>query len=119
MIKTSRNKNNPNINTEKENNFISVDNPKVNNNKRIITNYNEMPIFKSDKKIRELKIKFIDKNDKDILSDKNAQKKIRIINDEDIIDKPLLDKNSLKIDKNKGYLENKIIELEYFTKKKI
>ena len=85
---------------------------------RFKTDYNEIPRFKSDKKQREYKIKFIDKNEEKILSDKNTIKKILIIKDEEIIDKPLSDKTSFNYDKNKGYLENKIIELEYFTKKK-
>ena len=119
MIKSTRNKSSHlNNNIEKENNFSSFDNLKINLTKKI-NNYNVMPRFKSDKKDREFKIKFIDKKNKDILLDKNTYRKIRLINDEEIIDKPLIsDKNIFKIDKNKGFLENKIIELEYFTKKK-
>ena len=41
-----------------------------------------------------------------------------LIPDEDIIDMPLLKKENLEIDKNKNKLEKRIIELEFFTKKK-
>ena len=40
--------------------------------------------------------------------------------DEDIIDKPLLaNQINFKVDNTKGSLENKLLELEYFTKKKL
>jgi len=40
--------------------------------------------------------------------------------DEDIIDKPLLaNQVNFKVDNTKGSLENKLLELEYFTKKKL
>ena len=129
IIKQTRNKgtnfNNINNNIpEKEKNFSSFDEQKNNfvrnnnniNNNNIINNQT----LKSDKKD---KIQTIynnpDKQDKNIYLDKDIFKKVRYIKDEEIIDKPLLlNKHFLKMDKNKGSLENKIIELEYFTKRK-
>ena len=43
---------------------------------------------------------------------------IELVSDDDIIDIPLIHNNNLEIDKNKSRLEKKIIELEFFTKKK-
>ena len=43
---------------------------------------------------------------------------IELVSDDDIIDIPLIQNNNLEIEKNKSNLEKKIIELEYFTKKK-
>jgi hypothetical protein len=43
---------------------------------------------------------------------------IELVSDDDIIDIPLIQNNNLEIEKNKSRLEKKIIELEYFTKKK-
>ena len=60
------------------------------------------------------------KDDKEIYISKDIIKNTRYIKDEDIIDKPLLyDMNIFKIEKKNGNLENRIIELEYFTKKKL
>ena len=60
------------------------------------------------------------KDDKEIYLSKDLLTSTRYIKDEEIIDKPLLyDTNFFKIDKNKGNLENRIMELEYFTKKKL
>ena len=121
IIKNNRNKNINIINTEKDNYYSSFDNNKNNLKKNINNNY-----FRNntDKKSKEYKPKLnyttnIDKDDKDIYLDKDVFKNVRFIKDEEIIDKPLLFyKNDFKIDKNKGILENKIIELEYFTKKR-
>ena len=124
MIKTTRNKN---INTimnsinEKEKYFSSFDLQKNNINK----NRNIDNIMKrlTEKKIDGFKLNLNhinkDKDDKDIYLDKEVFKNIRFIKDEEIIDRPLLfDRNTFNIDKNKGLLENKILELEFFTKKK-
>ena len=60
------------------------------------------------------------KDDKDIYLSKDTIKNTRYVKDEDIIDEPLiLDMNTFKMDQKKGSLENRIIELEYFTKKKL
>ena len=60
------------------------------------------------------------KDDKEIYISKDNITSTRYIKDEDIIDKPLLlDMNVFKVDKNKGSLENRISELEFFTKKKL
>ena len=118
MIKTTRNKgsnNNIKINQEKDIAFSSYDGQK---NKIDFIN-NEMKGYKSDKKDIDAKNKYDNKNEKDIYLDNDVFKKIRFIKDEKIIDKPLLlDGDIFKISQNKGSLENKIIELEYFTKKK-
>ena len=122
MIKTTRNKaSNINNNFEKETHFSSFDGKK--NLLKINNNNNDIQGYKSCKKENEYKIKlnhnYIDKLDKDIYIDNNIFKNIRFIKDEEIIDKPLLlNRNNFKMDKNKGVLENRIIELEYFTKKK-
>ena len=71
------------------------------------------------KKLKLNKANFF-KDDKDIYLSKNILTSTRYIKDEEIIDMPLLyDMNAFKIDKNKGNLENRITELEYFTKKKL
>ena len=122
MIKTTRNKaSNINNNFEKETHFSSFDGKK--NLLKINNNNNDIQGYKSCKKENEYKIKlnhnYIDKLDKDIYIDNDIFKNIRFIKDEEIIDKPLLlNRNNFKMDKNKGVLENRIIELEYFTKKK-
>ena len=124
MIKTTRNKN---INTimkninEKDKYFSSFDLQRNNINK----NGNIDNILKklTEKKMDgfKLSLNYVnkDKDDKDIYIDKEVFKNVRFIKDEEIIDRPLLfDRNNFKIDKNKGLLENKILELEFFTKKK-
>ena len=56
----------------------------------------------------------------DIFVDKNMINKINYCKDEDIIDKPLLiNQTEFKVDNAKGGLENKLLELEYFTKRKL
>jgi hypothetical protein len=56
----------------------------------------------------------------DIFVDKNMINKINYCKDEDIIDKPLLiNQTDFKVDNTKGSLENKLLELEYFTKRKL
>ena len=55
----------------------------------------------------------------DIFVNKDDIKKLNYYKDKDIIDKPLLvNQENFKIDNSKGTIENKLIELEYFTKKK-
>ena len=126
--KSTRNKNQKNNITEIKNNqkkeivFSSFDGQK--NNLNQINNFNnEISGLKTEKKEKEVKVKFdnknVDKNDKEIYINNDVFKKMRFIKDEKIIDKPLiLDRDIFKISQNKGSLENKIIELEYFTKKK-
>jgi len=124
MIKTTRN---TNINTimnsitEKGKYFSSFDLQKNNINKN--RNIDNIKKGLSEKKNDGLKLNLNyinkDKDDKDIYIDKEVFKNVRFIKDEEIIDRPLLfDRNTFKIDKNKGLLENKILELEFFTKKK-
>ena len=56
----------------------------------------------------------------DIFINKNMINKINYCRDEDIIDKPLLiNQTDFKVDNLKGSLENKLMELEYFTKRKL
>ena len=55
----------------------------------------------------------------DIFVDKDEFKKLNYYHDKDIIDKPLLvNQYNFKLENSKGTIENKLIELEYFTKKK-
>ena len=60
------------------------------------------------------------KNEKDIYLDKDTINKLKCIKDDQLIDKPLIinKKEYFEIDINKSSVENRIIELEYFTKKK-
>ncbi len=57
---------------------------------------------------------------KSIPTDPNINYHIRKIEDEQIIDIPLIpyNRNFLEINKNKSEIEKRVIELEYFTKKK-
>ena len=56
----------------------------------------------------------------DIFIDKNLIHQLNYCKDEDIIDKPLLiNQTNFKLDNTKGSLENKLLELEYFTKRKL
>ena len=111
-------------NIEDSEQFNTFDKPKVisNNNKNI---NNGIPlILKTDARKKLIKLDSernnIIKDDKDIYLSKDSIKNARYIKDEDIIDQPLvLDMNVLKIDQKKGNLENRLIELEYFTKKKL
>ena len=72
---------------------------KYNNNFRIQRNYNAF--------------------NEDIFVNKDEIKKMNYYRDKDIIDKPLLaNQINFRVQNSKGTIENKIIELEYFTKKK-
>lgn len=56
----------------------------------------------------------------DIFLNSDLIKQINYCKDEDIIDKPLLiNQIDFKVDNTKGSLENKLLELEYFTKRKL
>ena len=132
IAKTTYNQNNnilspntrnpPNLNNVEENDqFSSFD-----KQKNIIKNNNSLgKKFKSaKKKYNQIKLKLnktnIIKDDKDIYLTKEILKSTRYIKDEDIIDRPLLyDMNIFKFDKNKGNLENRVAELEFFMKKKL
>lgn len=59
-------------------------------------------------------------NHKDIYLDKEIINNLKCVKDQDIIDKPLIlyTKNYFRIDPTKSKIENKLIELEYFTKRK-
>lgn len=73
---------------------------KYNNNLRIMKNYNAL--------------------NEDIFVNKDEIKKMNYYKDKDIIDKPLLaNQINFRVQNSKGTIENKIIELEYFTKKKL
>ena len=55
----------------------------------------------------------------DIFVDKEEMKKMSYYKDKDIIDKPLIvNQVNFKVQNLKGSVEDKLIELEYFTKKK-
>ena len=55
----------------------------------------------------------------DIFVNKDEIKKMNYYKDQDIIDKPLIvNQANFKINDSKGTVENKLMELEYFTKKK-
>ena len=63
---------------------------------------------------------FEKENDKEIYLDKDTICKLKCVKDDKIIDKPLLlnNKDYFSFDLKKSNVENKIIELEYFTKRK-
>ena len=83
-----------------------------------------IPMEKLSQRIKLLEAKLNNKNhlkeDNDIYISKETAKNTRYIKDEDIIDRPLLyDMNIFKVEQKKGNLENRLMELEYFTKKKL
>ena len=110
-----------NIEENKQFNTFDIQAAISNNNKNI----NGVPlILKTDimKKSKKFDLERVNvlKDDKDIYLSKDTIKNTRYVKDEDIIDEPLiLDMNTFKMDQKKGSLENRIIELEYFTKKKL
>jgi hypothetical protein len=59
-------------------------------------------------------------NNKDIYLDKEIINNLKCVKDQDLIDKPLIlyTKSYFRIDPTKSKIENKLIELEYFTKRK-
>ena len=111
-------------NTEESEQFNTFDKQKIitNNNKNI--NNEIPPLLKTDMKKKPIKLDLertnIFKDDNDIYLSKENIKNVRYVKDEDIIDQPLiLDMNNYKIYQKKGNLENRLMELEYFTKKKL
>ena len=71
--------------------------------------------------INKYKIKKkLDLFDDEIYVNKDAIKTLNYCKDENIIDKPLIiNQTDFRVDNVKGSLENKILELEYYTKKKL
>ena len=59
-------------------------------------------------------------NENEIYLDKNVINKLKCVKEQELVDKPLLinKKDYFSYDINKSSVENRIIELEYFTKKK-
>ena len=115
-----------NYSKENDVNKIEVSKQQYSSNKNLNKNNSKDDHYKlkSAQKINKRKLKLnkdnFFKDDKDIYLSKDILKSSRYIKDEEIIDMPLLcDMNVFKIDKNKGNLENRITELEYFTKKKL
>ena len=65
------------------------------------------------------KIKMHNNFNEDIYLTKDEMKKMNYFKDKDIIDRPLLvNQPNFRVGNIKGSIENKLIELEYFTKKK-
>ena len=142
----STNKNSNNITTKKENilsfngNFnnkllnstnhnpihdnINTHNNNYNKNNRINSTNKKRPLsIMSSCQTRPVSKYRIKKNyqifDEDIFINRNAIKTLNYCRDEDIIDKPLIiNQTDFKVDNLKGSLENKLLELEYFTKRK-
>ena len=121
LLEKTRNKN---IINAKEKEDINSDKKKINfisdseKNKKIKQKIKSAQ--KTNKKKLVINNTNIFKDEKEIYISKDILTSTRYIKDEDIIDKPLLfDTNIFKVDKNKGSLENRITELEYFTKKKL
>ena len=120
---TSRNQN---LNTDKSGKLALTDKPKYNTNKLRNKSSNNNEVFqvqKLNKRIKLLEEKLSNKshfnNDNDIYFSKEDAKNTRYVKDDDIIDRPLLyDINFLKVEQKKGNIEDKLMELEHFTKKK-
>ena len=99
---------------------------------QISINKSSIPSLKALKinndKIKESQIKYSNRFrtnrnlqllNEDIFVNKDDMKKMNYYKDQDIIDKPLLvNQVNFNIQNSKGTIENKLIELEYFTKKK-
>ena len=108
-------------NDEENKNFSSFQKEKNRANSNHKNNDLKLQSAKKQEK-RKLKLNKtnIVKDDKEIYLTKDILTSTRYIKDEDIIDKPLLfDMNVFKVEKNKGNLENRVNELEYFLKKKL
>ena len=113
------------LKTEGKSKFFSLDTKKININAIKNKNKNNEIITKKklNQKIRLLNAKLnstnIFREDKDLFLPKDIPKNACLIKDEDIIDQPLTNEtNIFKLNQKNGNLENRIIELEYFTKKK-
>ena len=107
-------------NIEENDQFTSFDKDNAIPKKKQI----EKKLKSAKKNTNQIKLKLnktnIFKDDKDIYLTKEALKSTRYIKDDDIIDKPLIyDMNIFKFDQKKGSLENRLAELEFFTKKKL
>ena len=123
ILSLSDNFNNDKINSN--NQIIKFEN--INSDKNIISSIKNIKkpfsIISPYKVKPESKYKIKNKYNllnEDIFINKNDINKINYCKDEDIIDKPLLtNQTNFKVDNVKGSLENKLLELEYFTKKKL
>ena len=121
----SDNYNNLAINTTNKNRYKTQEN--INNNKNVnltLSNKKRPLSIMNSCQTRPLS-KYKVKNkfnifNEDIFIDKNLIQQLNYCKDEDIIDKPLLiNQTNFKLDNTKGSLENKLLELEYFTKRKL
>ena len=111
-------------NLEEKEQFNTFDKQKIISNNNKNTNNGVPLILKTDVRNKSKKFELekanLFKDDKDIYLSKDTIRNARYVKDEDIIDQPLiLDMNIFKMDQKKGSLENRLIELEYFTKKKL
>jgi len=107
-------------NIEERGQLTTFEKQKITSNKSKYFNNNEIrQKIKSGSKLKQSKLKENEDLD-DIFLSKDYIKSTRYVKDEEIIDKPLLlDMNVFNIEKKKGNLENRLTELEYFTKKKL
>jgi len=107
-------------NIEERGQLTSFEKQKIASNKNNYFNNTEIrQKIKSGSKSTQSKLKGNEDID-DIYLSKDYIKSTRYVKDEEIIDKPLLlDMNVFNIEKKKGNLENRLMELEYFTKKKL
>ena len=87
------------------------------NRKKVINNISNFNSINN--RQRHLNTDYSLKYNKEIFFNKNIEKEIKYIKDNDIIDKPLLsNQDNFELIKERGGMEKKILELEYFTKKK-
>ena len=107
-------------NMEERGQLTSFEKQKITSNKNKYFNNNEIrQKLKSSSKPKQSKLKVNEDLD-DIFLSKDYIKSTRYVKDEEIIDRPLLlDMNVFNVEKKKGNLENRLMELEYFTKKKL
>ena len=106
------------------NSFTNINNKNLhlNSSTSNFMNYQNLNLIKEkDKEKENFYTLYKNKTQRISSSKKNKNKlpsNIYIIPDSEIIDIPLIQNENLKIDKTKTQLEKKIIELEFFTKKK-
>jgi hypothetical protein len=107
-------------NIEEQSQLTSFEKQKIISNKNKYFNNNEIKQkIRSGSKPKQSKVKVNEDLD-DIFLSKDYIKNTRYVKDEEIIDKPLLlDMNVFNVEKKKGNLENRLMELEYFTKKRL
>ena len=123
------NKNNP---TPKINQMINSKSPKINFKNSSSSKKEHQPKIKNLLTLRNDQNGYYGSSDNmrltansdesnDLYLDKDIINNLRYVKDENLIDEPLIisSKNTFLVDKRKTMIENKLYELEFFTKKKL